>query len=168
MRALITGLASTCVLLVSAPAAVAESIGTASQAIDAAAAVPSVRAQLVGHGTVHADGARESRDRWLVVFAAAGQTRAVVELDASNGTPRQIFTGVQAQYPLARGAASGVGLRKINSLWAWLPLTAIFLLAFFDWRRPLRLLHLDLGVVAALGVSYAFFLDARIRTSVPL
>ena len=148
--------------------ALADVIATASKAIDTAAAIPGVRAQLVGHGNVNGDAAREPNGRWLVVFGAGGSTRAVVELRASTGAPIHVFTGLQAQYPLARGRDSGLGERKINSLWAWLPLTAIFLLAFFDWRRPLRLLHLDLAAVAALGISYAFFMDAHIRTSVPL
>ena len=35
-------------------------------------------------------------------------------------------------------------------------------------RRPLRLLHLDLAVLAAFGISVAYFNDAQIDVSVPL
>ena len=41
-------------------------------------------------------------------------------------------------------------------------------LPFLDPRRPLRMLHLDLLVLAGFGVSVAFFNDAQIGISVPL
>jgi hypothetical protein len=105
---------------------------------------------------------------WVVTVFAGGESRAQVEVDAANGRVHRITTGVRASFPLARGSESGVGARKINHLWAFLPLSAIFVLAFFDWRRPFRLLHLDLLAVAALGISYAFFLARRLDVSVSL
>jgi hypothetical protein len=139
---------------------------TSSDAIDAAARIPRVHSLLTGN--VAANAVRERGGRWLVVFSERGAGVAVVELEAATARPVHVFTGQQALYPLARGRFSGLGARKINSLWAWLPLTAIFLLAFFDWRRPLRLLHLDLAAVAALGIPFALFMQQRIRASVIL
>ena len=53
-----------------------------------------------------------------------------------------------------------------NALWVWLPLCALFVLPFA--RPPLRLLHLDLAVLLAFSVSYAFFNASEIGVSVPL
>jgi hypothetical protein len=139
---------------------------TRDQAIAAAARIPAVREALAREGAVTASATDEGA-RWRVTFFVRGTGRAQVELDA-GGRPLRVYTGVKASFPLARGGESGIGQRKVNALWAWLPLTAIFVLVFFDRRRPWRLLHLDLAVVAALGISYAFFLAGRLHTSVPL
>jgi hypothetical protein len=50
----------------------------------------------------------------------------------------------------------------------WLPLTVIFVGAFFDRRHPWRLLHLDLVAIAALGISFAFWKAGNLDASVPL
>jgi hypothetical protein len=68
---------------------------------------------------------------------------------------------------MARGYPGAFG-RKINAPWVWIPLTILFIAPFFDWRRPFRMLHLDLLVLAAFGVSVAFFNDAQIGISVPI
>ena len=67
-----------------------------------------------------------------------------------------------------RAATRGAFGRKINSPWVWIPLTIAFLVPFVDPRRPLRMLHLDVLVLAAFGISVAFFNDAQIGISVPL
>ena len=43
-----------------------------------------------------------------------------------------------------------------------------FFVPFFDWRRPFRLLHLDLLVLLAFSLSHVFFNRGEIFTSVPL
>jgi hypothetical protein len=43
-----------------------------------------------------------------------------------------------------------------------------FFMAFFDPRRPLRLLHLDLLVLLSFSLSHLFFNRGEIHTSVPL
>jgi hypothetical protein len=48
------------------------------------------------------------------------------------------------------------------------PLGLLFLLPFVDFRRPLRLLHLDLLVLLGFGVSHVFFNRGDIGLSVPL
>jgi len=68
---------------------------------------------------------------------------------------------------MARGYPGAFG-RHVNALYIWLPMCALFLLAFFDFRRPLKLLHLDLLVLLSLSVSLAFFNHGRIDQSVPL
>jgi hypothetical protein len=136
-------------------------------AVTQAARLPAVRAQLSQSGGAQAVVERQNGN-WVVTFAVHGRARAQVELDPLTGRVLHVFTGQRAEFPLARGPQSGVAQRKLNALWAWLPLTAIFVLAFFDWKRPFRLLHLDLLAVAALGVSFAFFMRGRLSASVPL
>jgi hypothetical protein len=68
---------------------------------------------------------------------------------------------------MARGYPGAFG-RHVNALYIWLPMCALFFLAFFDFRRPLRLLHLDLLVLLSFSVSLAFFNHAHIYASVPL
>ena len=69
--------------------------------------------------------------------------------------------------------ADGARLRgsfghTLNAPYVWLPLCAIFLLGLLDWRRPWRLVHLDLVVLLAFGVSHVFFNRGEIGLSVPL
>ena len=68
---------------------------------------------------------------------------------------------------MARGYEGAFG-RKWNSPWLLVPLGLLFLLPFVDFRRPLRLLHLDLLVLLGFGVSHVFFNRGEIGVSVPL
>ena len=68
---------------------------------------------------------------------------------------------------MARGYPGAFG-RKLNAPYVWLPLCVLFLAPFIDVRRPLRLLHLDLLVLLAFGVSHVFFNRGEIGVSTPL
>jgi hypothetical protein len=68
---------------------------------------------------------------------------------------------------MARGYPGAFG-RHVNALYIWIPLCVLFFLPFFDWRKPLRLLHLDLLVLLSFSVSLAFFNHGRIYASTPL
>src|SRR5271154_2655808 len=68
---------------------------------------------------------------------------------------------------MARGQPGYFG-GHVSALYIWLPLCLLFLLPFFDFRRPFSLLHLDLLVLLSLSVSLAFFNNAHIYASVPL
>src|ERR1022692_1055727 len=68
---------------------------------------------------------------------------------------------------MARGYPGAFG-RHVGALYIWLPLCLLFFLPFFDWRKPLRLLHLDLLVLLSFSVSLAFFNHAHIYASTPL
>jgi hypothetical protein len=93
--------------------------------------------------------------------------RVDVIVSGLTGDVLEVWTGPQAATTLARGEEPSIG-RSLNRPYVWLPLAAIFLLAFFDPRRPLRLLHLDLLVLLAFGLSQLYFNQGRIELAMPL
>src|SRR4051794_27050675 len=108
--------------------------------------------------------------RWQVsLFSAAKKPKELAQLyvDDQTGAVTEAWTGFQVAWTMARGYAGAFG-RKVNAPWVWIPLTLLFVAPFFDWRRPLRMLNLDLLVLAAFGVSVAFFNDAQVGVSVPI
>jgi Glycosyltransferase family 87 len=68
------------------------------------------------------------------------------------------------EWPMARGYP-GAFARAVNAPVVWIGLCVLFVLPFL--RPPLRLLHLDLAVLLAFSVSYAFFGAANLDVSVP-
>jgi len=140
----------------------------------AVAARPEVRRARAGreltYGRVYYKS--KARRRWQVSFFApprrAGERTDELSqtvVDDRSGRVLESWTGYKVEWTMARGYAGAFG-RVANALWIWLPLCALFVLPFA--RPPLRLLHLDLAVLLAFSVSYAFFAAARIDVSVPL
>jgi len=84
-----------------------------------------------------------------------------------SGRVLEQWTGFQIAWTMARGYPGAFG-RHVNALYIWLPLCALFLLPFIDFRRPFSLLHLDLLALLSFSVSLAFFNHADIYASVPL
>jgi hypothetical protein len=105
-------------------------------------------------------------DRWQVTYRAGGDEVALVILDAA-GNVEEAWRDHQVETPLARGY-SGAIAQKVNAPYVWLPLCLLFVAPFFDPRRPLRLVHLDLLVLIGLGLSLFFFNRAEIDASVAL
>ena len=121
-------------------------------AIDASAGEPSFEVMFVTPGSQSQYGS---------------DIRVDVIVSGLTGEVLHAWTGPQAATPLARGEEPSIG-RALNRPYVWLPLAAIFLLAFFDPRRPLRLLHLDLLVLLGFGLSQLYFNQGRIDVSMPL
>lgn len=88
-----------------------------------------------------------------------------VDIDDRNGQVDHVWTGLQAQWPFARGA-SGPAIDGLQIV--LLAAALLFLLPFIDPRRPFRIVHLDLLVLLAFGVSHLFFIHARIDWAMPL
>ncbi len=110
----------------------------------------------------------DSDGDWEVGFFADDEQLVQVVVDDQSGAVEESWTGHQVAWRMARGYEGAFG-RKINAPYVWLPLCAIFVLLLVDWRRPLRLAHLDLLVlVAGFGVSHYFFNRGEIGLSVPL
>jgi Glycosyltransferase family 87 len=109
-----------------------------------------------------------------VMFATPGRRsqygsdiRVDVIVSGLTGDVLDVWTGPEAGTPLARGEEPSIG-RSLNRPYVWLPLGAIFLLTFFDPRRPFRLLHLDLLVLLGFGLSQLYFNQGRIDVAMPL
>jgi hypothetical protein len=105
--------------------------------------------------------------RWQVSFFRAGREVAQVQVDDRSGAVIEQWSGDQVAWTMARGYSGAFG-RKLNAPYVWIPLCLLFLAPFVDVRRPLRLLHLDLLVLLAFGVSHVFFNRGEIGVSAPL
>ncbi len=105
--------------------------------------------------------------RWQVSYFEGRRERVQVILDDRLGAVTEAWTGAQVSWRMARGYEGAFG-RTLNAPWVWLPLCVVFLLPFVDPRRPFRLLHLDMLVLLAFGVSHVFFNQGEIGASVPL
>jgi hypothetical protein len=145
---------------------------TGNRAKAIAAGDPKVIAERRRHPTSHLEVFLKGPTRWQVSLftpgtGAARKELAQVSIDDATGAITESWSGPQVAWTMARGYPGAFG-RKVNSPWVWIPLTVLFVLPFLDWRRPLRLLHLDLLVLVAFGISVAYFNDANIDVSVPL
>ena len=131
--------------------------------------LPKMRALRVEYpgsfGDVYLKGAFE----WQVSYFTRGGKKEIglVIIDDLSGRVVEQWTGFQVAWTMARGYPGAFG-RHVNALYIWLPLCVLFMLPFFDFRRPFSLLHLDLLVLLSFSVSLAFFNHARIYASVPL
>ncbi len=104
--------------------------------------------------------------RWQVsYFSRDKPAKEVAQLyvDDASGRVTEHYTGFKVAWTMARGYAGAFG-RKVNSPWVWIGFTLAFLIPF----ARVRGVRFDLVVVAAFGISVAFFNDAEIGTSVPI
>src|SRR4051812_18549278 len=106
--------------------------------------------------------------RWQVsLYDNSGKHEvAQVLIDDYSGAVLEAWTGPQVAWTMTRGYAGAFG-RKSNALYIWIPLLVLFVAPFVDWRRPLRVRHLDLLVLSSLSISLAFFTPATLGGSVP-
>ncbi len=140
---------------------------SAVQAARLAAREPKLQEELREHERVRRATFAKGPGRWQVSWYAGGDEVGQVIVDEREGRAIEVWTGPQVAWQMARGVEGAFG-RKINSPWVWIPLMAVFFIPFFDPRRPLRLLHLDLLVLLSFSVSHVFFNRGEIFTSVPL
>jgi Glycosyltransferase family 87 len=105
--------------------------------------------------------------RWQVSFFRDGDEIVQVLVDDRTGSVLEQWSGYQVAWRMARGYSGAFG-RTLNAPYVWIPLCLLFLLPFLDFRRPFRLLHLDLLVLLAFGVSHVFFNRGEIGLSAPL
>jgi hypothetical protein len=102
-----------------------------------------------------------------VTYAGAEAILADIYVHGRTGEVLEAWTGPQAATFLARGLEPSLG-RSMNKPYIWLPFALLFLLPFFDPRRPFRLLHVDLLVLLGFGLSQIFFNKGQVDVSVPL
>jgi hypothetical protein len=146
---------------------------SANQARQTAERLPEVRDARAAHprmrGIVYLSPLRLRQGsfwHWDIIYSEGGKDVVEVEL-APTGQVLQITEPPDIGWPLLLGLPGVLGGR-LNSPWLWIPLCLLFLLPFFDPRRPLRLLHLDLLMLLAFGISHAFFNAGKPGISVPL
>ena len=141
---------------------------SARRAIRLARGTSVVRDQRAANGRLRPRALERGRSQWQIeFFDRSGTQVAQVVIADRTGTVLQAWQGTQVTVKLARGY-SGAVAQHVNAPYVWLPLCALFVLPFFDPRRPFRVLHLDLAVLLALGVSLYFFNRANIDASVAL
>jgi hypothetical protein len=120
-----------------------------------------------GDGPLDPTAYTKGTGRWQVSFFRAGNEVVQVHVDDRSGAILEQWTGDQIAWTMARGYEGAFG-RKLNAPYVWIPLCVMFVAPFFDLRRPFRLLHLDLLVLLAFGISHVFFNRGEIGLSVPL
>lgn len=105
--------------------------------------------------------------RWQVSYLAGGEEVARVAVDDRTGEVLEAWRDHQVGSELARGYDGAVA-QAVNSPYVWIVLCVLFVAPFFDPRRPLRLVHLDLLAIAGLSLSLLFFNRGEITASVGL
>ena len=139
------------------------------EAIEIARGDPNVLRAAAEHADLRPSASRADGDHdWEVGFFADDRQLAQVVVNDHSGEIEESWAGDQVAWTMARGYEGAFG-RTLNAPYLWLPLCAAFVLGLLDWRRPLRIAHLDLLViVAGFGLSHYFFNRGEIGLSVPL
>ncbi|MBA2347455.1 MAG: hypothetical protein H0V81_04100 [Solirubrobacterales bacterium] len=139
---------------------------TGRQVLDIAAKDPTAREVVREVKGAYPGAYTKGPGRWQVsYFSRDKPPKEVAQLYLSDGTRKvtEAYTGYKVAWTMARGYAGAFG-KKVNSPWVWIPLTVLFLLPFVRVRG----VRFDLAVLAAFGISVAYFNDAQVDTSVPL
>ncbi len=106
-------------------------------------------------------------DRWQVSYFDPDGKEVAQAVVGDDGTLIEAWRDQQVEVKLARGYEDAVA-GNVSEAWIWIPLCLIFFFPFFDPKRPLRLLHLDLLMLLSFSVSQFFFNKGEIVASVPL
>jgi hypothetical protein len=142
---------------------------SADRVLTIARALPKMRAVRAKYPGSYDGAYLKGPYRWQVSFFSKKGAKEIgqVIVDDATGRVLEQWTGFQVAWTMARGYPGAFG-EHVNALYIWLPLCVLFFLPFFDWRRPLRLLHLDLLALLSFSISLAYFNHAHIYASVPL
>jgi hypothetical protein len=142
---------------------------SANQVMAIAAALPKMKSVRARYPGSYGGAYLKIPFHWQVSYFSRNGKKEIgqVTVDDLSGRVLEQWTGFQVAWTMARGYRGAFG-RHVNALYIWLPLCALFVVPFFNFRRPFSLLHLDLLVLLSFSVSLAFFNHARIYQSVPL
>lgn len=142
---------------------------SANEVLAKAARLPKMRAVRAKYPGSYGGAYLKMPFHWQVSYFSKNGKQEIgqVIIDDLSGRVLEQWTGFQVAWTMARGYPGAFG-RHVNALYIWLPMCALFLLPFLNFRRPLSLLHLDLLVLLSLSLSLAFFNHGRIYQSVPL
>jgi hypothetical protein len=142
---------------------------SSDQVLALAQRLPKMRAVRAGYPGSFGGAYLKGPLHWQVSYFARGGKKEIgqVIIDDVSGRVLEQWTGFQIAWSMARGYPGAFG-RHVNSLYVWLPLCLLFVVAFVNPRRWRSMLHLDLLVLLSFSVSLAFFNHAHIYASVPL
>jgi hypothetical protein len=140
---------------------------SANQVLEIANRLPKMRVVRAKYPGSYGGAYLKGPVRWQVSYFSK-QAKEIGQVIIADRTGRVLeqWTGFQIPWSMARGYPGAFG-RHVNALYVWLPLCFLFFIAFFDWRHPFRLLHLDLLVLLSFSVSLAYFNHGRIGVSTP-
>ena len=140
-----------------------------NQVLAIAAALPKMRAVRAKYPGSYGGAYLKLPLHWQVSYFSRDGKKEIgqVIIDDFSGRVLEQWTGFQVAWTMARGYPGAFG-RHATALYLWLPLCVLFILPFFNFRRPFSMLHLDLLVLLSFSVSLAFFNHAHIFASVPL
>jgi len=140
-----------------------------SKVVQIANALPKVRAVCAKYPGFRVAASGENHVRLLYYGPRDEKPFAEVVINRFSGRVIEQWTSpIQVAWVMARGYPTGWFGGDVNELYIWLPLCALFILPFLNFRRPFSLLHLDLLVLLSFSVSLDFFNNAHIYGSVPL
>jgi Glycosyltransferase family 87 len=141
---------------------------SSDEALEIANRLPKMKAVRAKYKGSYGGAYLKGPTRWQVsYFSKQGKEIGQVIIADHNGKVLEQWTGFQIAWSMARGYPGAFG-RHVNALYIWIPLCVLFFVPFFNWRKPLRLLHLDLLVLLSFSVSLAYFNHAHIYASTPL
>jgi hypothetical protein len=141
---------------------------SANQVLEIANRLPKMRAVRAKYPGSYGGAYLKGPVHWQVsYFSKQGKEIGQVIIADHTGKVLEQWTGFQIAWSMARGYPGAFG-RHAGALYIWIPLSVLFFFAFFDWRRPFRLLHCDLLVLLSFSASLAFFNHSRIYVSTPL
>jgi hypothetical protein len=89
-----------------------------------------------------------------------------LNIDGNSGRVRYADAGREIDWPPLAHGRHGARVQRLHVLLIVAGL--LFIAPFVDPRRPFRMLHLDLLVLLALGVSFGFAEAGRVYVSTPL
>ena len=128
---------------------------------------PEVERTEAAHGELSTSVSAEDAGAWRVSYFGDDRELVQVIVERDDGAVREAWTGHPVAWRMARGYEGQFG-HKLNAPYVWIPLATIFFCALVDWRRPLRIVHLDLLVLLSFGIGHVFFNRGEIGLSVPL
>jgi hypothetical protein len=126
-----------------------------------------VRSHRGAHPFPYTKGPGQWQVSWFTGQGSHSREIAQVYVDDATGRVTQAWTGFQVAWTMARGYPGAFG-ERVNAVYVWLPMCAVFVLPFIPWRRRPTLLHLDLLALLGFSISIAFFNHANLGMSVPL
>jgi hypothetical protein len=140
---------------------------SAAEAVEIANGDPKVVEQSARRGELQTAIQVNDDGLWQVGYSDGDTEVVQVKVDGHTGAITESWTGYQVAWPMARGYEGQFG-HVLNAPYVWIGLAVIFFFGLFDFRRPLRIAHLDLLVLLSFGISQVFFNRGEIGVSVPL